>query len=146
MPQAERLAATEVVIDRNGVRGIVEYPPDPKEIGENHVWISFDGGRHVTVPESVLVRPRAGSRDVGYFLPLSLVELERYQRGLAAQPRPSNQQRLSSARGEHVQIERVPVNRSVDGPISPRFEGDTLVIPVVDDVVKSRMVLREEIR
>ncbi len=45
-------------------------------------------------------------------------------------------------------IERVPVNRIVAESPSQRQEGDTLVLPVVEEVivVEKRLMLREEIR
>lgn len=54
-------------------------------------------------------------------------------------------------RGRRVEIERVPVNRMLpDGEPAPqsREEGDTLVIPVVEEVavVVKRLVLGEEVR
>lgn len=49
---------------------------------------------------------------------------------------------------EHVEIERVPVNQFVSGPVSVRQEGDVTVVPVVEEVlvVEKRLMLREEIR
>lgn len=49
---------------------------------------------------------------------------------------------------EHVEIERVPVNEFVPGPVSVRQEGDVTVVPVVEEVlvVEKRLILREEIR
>jgi len=49
---------------------------------------------------------------------------------------------------EEVQVERIPMNRVLDGPVEPRQEGDTLVIPVVEEVlvIEKRLVLKEEIR
>lgn len=49
---------------------------------------------------------------------------------------------------EVVDIQRVPVNREVDVAPEPRTEGDTIVIPVVEEVVvtETRLVLREEVR
>jgi len=49
---------------------------------------------------------------------------------------------------EEVQVERVPVNRVLDGPVEIRHEGETLVIPVVEEVlvVEKRLMLKEEIR
>jgi stress response protein YsnF len=54
-------------------------------------------------------------------------------------------------RGRRVEIERVPVNRMLpDGEPAPqsREEGDTLVVPVVEEVavVVKRLFLREEVR
>src|SRR3712207_4840676 len=54
-------------------------------------------------------------------------------------------------RGRRVEVERVPVGRTLaEGAARPesREEGDTLVIPVVEEVavVVKRLVLREELR
>jgi len=50
---------------------------------------------------------------------------------------------------DHYNIERVPINRILTGgPIEARYEGETLVLPVLEEVlvVEKRLVLREEIR
>lgn len=49
---------------------------------------------------------------------------------------------------EEVDVQRVPVNRVLDAPAAPRQDGDTLVIPVMEEmlVVEKRLVLKEEIR
>jgi uncharacterized protein (TIGR02271 family) len=49
---------------------------------------------------------------------------------------------------EEVHVERVPVGRIVDGPVEARQEGDTLVLPVLEEVlvVQKRLMLKEEIR
>jgi stress response protein YsnF len=54
-------------------------------------------------------------------------------------------------RGRRIEVERVPVNRTLpDGepPPQSREEGDTLVIPVIEEVavVVKRLVIREEVR
>jgi uncharacterized protein (TIGR02271 family) len=48
---------------------------------------------------------------------------------------------------EQVDIERVPVNRVLQEPASPRQEGDTLVVPVMEEVlvVEKRLILKEEL-
>lgn len=48
---------------------------------------------------------------------------------------------------EEVTIERVPVDRVVDGPQQSRREGDVLIIPVVEEVlvVEKRLMLKEEL-
>jgi uncharacterized protein (TIGR02271 family) len=45
-------------------------------------------------------------------------------------------------------VQHVPVNRVIEGPVEPRYEGDTLVLPVVEEVlvVEKRLMLREEVR
>jgi uncharacterized protein (TIGR02271 family) len=49
---------------------------------------------------------------------------------------------------EGYRIERVPLNRILSGPVESRYEGDTLILPVLEEVlvVEKRLVLREELR
>ena len=49
---------------------------------------------------------------------------------------------------EEVIIERVPINRLVEGPVSAHSDGDTLVIPVLEEVlvIEKRLLLKEEVR
>lgn len=49
---------------------------------------------------------------------------------------------------EDLAIERVAVNRQVPAPPPVRYEGETLVVPVLEEVlvVEKRLVLREELR
>jgi stress response protein YsnF len=54
-------------------------------------------------------------------------------------------------RGRRVEVERVPIGRMLpegESPPQSREEGDTLVVPVVEEVavVVKRLVLREEVR
>lgn len=51
-------------------------------------------------------------------------------------------------RSRHAEIERVPIGREVEVPPPVRQEGDTVVIPVLEErlVVVRRLVLTEEIR
>lgn len=48
---------------------------------------------------------------------------------------------------EEVEVERVQVDREVDGPVSIRYEGDTIIIPLLEEVVvvEKRLRLREEV-
>jgi uncharacterized protein (TIGR02271 family) len=49
---------------------------------------------------------------------------------------------------EEVAVERVPVDRWVDGPVPVRQEGDTTIVPVLEEVVvvEKRLKLIEEVR
>lgn len=49
---------------------------------------------------------------------------------------------------EEVQIEHLPVNRFIAEPISVRYEGDTMIIPIMEEVVvvEKRLRLKEEVR
>jgi len=45
-------------------------------------------------------------------------------------------------------VERVPVGRPLEAPLEPRFEGDWLVIPIMEEVlvVRKQLMLTEEVR
>ncbi|RDC63565.1 YsnF/AvaK domain-containing protein [Adhaeribacter pallidiroseus] len=49
---------------------------------------------------------------------------------------------------EEVQVERVPVNQYIETPPQVRYEGDVMIIPVIQEVVviEKRLMLVEEIR
>ena len=49
---------------------------------------------------------------------------------------------------DELSIERIPLNTYVDAPPQVRYEGDTMVIPVVEEevVVQTRLKLVEEVR
>ncbi len=49
---------------------------------------------------------------------------------------------------EEVTVERVTLNRLVDTPVSMRQEGDTLIIPLLEEVVvmEKRLMVKEELR
>lgn len=50
--------------------------------------------------------------------------------------------------GDDVSVERVSIGRWVDGPVPIRQEGDTTIIPVMEEVVviEKRLKLVEEVR
>jgi uncharacterized protein (TIGR02271 family) len=49
---------------------------------------------------------------------------------------------------EDVHVERVPVNRTVQEAPAVRYEGTTIIVPIVEEtfVVEKKLVLREELR
>ncbi|HEY6308941.1 MAG TPA: DUF2382 domain-containing protein [Candidatus Angelobacter sp.] len=49
---------------------------------------------------------------------------------------------------ERVEIERTPIGKPLEHPPAIREEGDTIIVPVVEEelVVQRRLVLKEEIR
>jgi stress response protein YsnF len=51
-------------------------------------------------------------------------------------------------RREHVEIDRTPINKRIDAMPAVHQEGDTIIIPIVEEtlVVERRLVLKEEIR
>jgi uncharacterized protein (TIGR02271 family) len=48
---------------------------------------------------------------------------------------------------ERAEVRRVMIDKPVDGPLPSRREGDTIIMPVVQEVavVEKRMILKEEI-
>lgn len=48
---------------------------------------------------------------------------------------------------EEVEVERRPIHRAVDGPIPARYEGETLIVSIVEEtlVVEKRLMLKEEL-
>jgi uncharacterized protein (TIGR02271 family) len=48
---------------------------------------------------------------------------------------------------DDVEVERVRVDREVDGPVAVRYDGDTIIIPLLEEVVvvEKRLRLREEV-
>lgn len=48
---------------------------------------------------------------------------------------------------DQVRVERVPVHRVVDEPVAVRYEGETMIIPLLEEVlvVEKRLMLREEV-
>ncbi len=49
---------------------------------------------------------------------------------------------------EEVSVERVPINRVVDGALPIRYEGDVMIVPILEEVmvVEKKLMLKEEIR
>jgi len=48
---------------------------------------------------------------------------------------------------EEVEVERIAINRAVDGPVAVRHEGDVMIVPILEEVlvVEKRLVLKEEL-
>lgn len=47
---------------------------------------------------------------------------------------------------EHVEIERIAIGKQVDKMPVVREEGDTLIIPILEEMVERRLLLKEEVR
>lgn len=137
------------------------------------VEVVLDGGTRILVPRDAITTDAGGA----LFVPISMADVERAFAQRFGEERvvvPVIEERLEVGKRvvetgrvriqkrvverteqidqplmrEHVEIERVRLDQWVDGPVEVRNEGDTLVIPVLEEVlvVQKRMVLREEIR
>lgn len=121
--------------------------------------IVFDDGAELTVP-SEAVRPQP---DGTFLLDESVLERGAATTVTSEAPHIADEHPVqSSANGaaeravtideplfyEEADVERVPVNRIVDGPVETRQEGDVTIVPVVEEVVtvQRRLLLKEEVR
>ncbi len=153
------------VVDREGVHGRVVANGPPAD-GEEQ-WLVEVDDRCLLVPVHALERRRDE-----YFLPVRFADLEPARESdtitvpvmeerLRVEKRPTEERvtvekRVESrdewvevpAESEEIEIERVAVNREVDSPVDAHYDGETLVIPLFEEVVvtEKRLVLREEVR
>ncbi len=169
------------VTDKNGVRGTIDVSAGPPFDGDGaQVLVRLEDGRAVVVPTSELV-PRKGN---GYFLPISITELEESNTDDVTAPEkvqptrdllvvPIIEEELSVEKREvetgrvritktvrerqevvdepllqeEADIRRVAINRIVDGPVPVRYEGDTMIVPLLEEVIvtEKRLMLKEEL-
>jgi uncharacterized protein (TIGR02271 family) len=154
-----------LVVDKAGVRGQIESSQftDPAESG---VLVRF-GEREVYVPAGMLV---AGSDGV-FHLPVALSELAEQADSPVVLPVIEEEVQVQTRKvetggvrvtklvhekqetidlpllKEEIEVKRVAINRPVDQPMQARQEGDTLIIPLVEEVlvVQRQLVLKEEV-
>ena len=141
-----------IVMDQDGVRGTIDAQALQRG-DQQEVLITYNGDRHVRAPVTMLQREADGS----YSLPLRLSTLETNARFLRTGKETvipvveeeaqiekrlveRNRTRLTKQvhteeetidtplRQERVQVERVPVERIIDSPVTSHYDGDTLVI------------------
>jgi uncharacterized protein (TIGR02271 family) len=170
------MASPEIarVTGPGSLRGTIDTAAWPIDSSRAEVLVHFEGGASLLVPCNALTRQDDGS----YHLALDSVAFERLSAGggvsgsplvlpvieeaLEVHTSPVETGRVRIHKIVHereeivdppllrdeVVIERVPINRVVEGPIAARSEGDTLIIPLVEEVlvVEKRLLLKEEVR
>jgi len=137
----------------------------------DHIVVQFDNGSRVMVPRSLLRK----QSDDSYAVPISLDDVRSAEHGqtgaetvipvvaeelvVGKRTVETSKVRIHKTVREHeevvdepllrdeVEVERVPVNQFVERPVDARYEGDTLIVPVFEEVlvVEKRLVLREEL-
>jgi uncharacterized protein (TIGR02271 family) len=163
-----------VVTGPGDFRGTIDATAWPLDGSRAKVLIQFDSGGQVLVPREALVLQNDGR--YGLALDPAALErcsstsgesggqplvLPVIQETLDVQTRTVETGRVRIRKMVHereeivdpplwrdeVIIERVPINRGVEGPISARSEGETLIIPLVEEVlvVETRLLLKEEV-
>lgn len=167
----DQSAEQVVVVDQDGVRGTLD--PQALQRREQEVRITYNGNRHVQAPRAMLEQQADGS----YRLPLRLSTLESNARLLKSgegavipivQEEAHIEKRMvernrtritkqvhteeevidTPLRQERVQVEHVPIEQLIDSPATTRYDGDTLVIPVMEEVlmIEKKLLLKEEVR
>jgi uncharacterized protein (TIGR02271 family) len=165
--------AAVTVTDPQGVHGTIDTAAWPLDGSRAEVLVQLETGQQVLVPLQMLIREEEGR----YAVPMALAELERRAGADPREPplvlpvlaevldvrtRTVETGRVRIHKTVHarevlvdepllreeVAIERVPVNRVVEGPIPVRYEGDTMIVSVLEEVlvVKTRLLLTEELR
>jgi uncharacterized protein (TIGR02271 family) len=139
----------------------------------SQVIVRLDSGQQLLIPAETLVR----QQDESYYLPLSPAEVAQYQHQSGAdqktlvipviveevdiQKRPVETGKVRITKVVHereavvdepllrdeVEVERVPIERLVEKVMPVRYEGDTTIIPILEEVlvVEKRLMLKEEL-
>lgn len=157
------------VVSQDGVQGTVESATVDHQ---GRMRLRLHSGRQVWVPGELL-QPQS---DGTYLLPLHLasfndvaggageseivivpvvaeaVEVDKrtVQQTVRVTKQVREQEQWVDEAGfqEDVDIERIAVNRVLDEPVQVRHEGDTVIVPLLEEVlvVEKRLVLKEELR
>ncbi len=167
--------STLQVIDQNGVRGTLDLTVIPPQGSESRlVLVRLEDGKRAFVDGSVFVEKEKNS----YFFPGSFASLTTMDQTDSVNteklivPILSEEIKISRERvvtggvrvhktvsertetvddptfEEKIEVERVAVNQFVDAPPPVRYEGDVMIMPLLEEVlvVEKRLVLREEVR
>jgi len=163
-----------IVLGRDGLTGTIERSSWPPRAGESQVAVRLSGGEQILVPIETLVLQSDGSYflPLGYADVQQHLNTRGYQAGetmvvpiiveeLDVQRRlvETGRVRVNKLVREHqetieeplireqVVVERRAVNQLLNEPVSVRYEGDTMIVPVLEEVlvVEKRLVLKEEI-
>jgi uncharacterized protein (TIGR02271 family) len=171
------MASPQTVVRVTGpgnLRGTIDTATWPLDSGRAEVLVQLEDGASVLVPCDALVRQDDGSyyltldsatsepRNAGNEMSASPLVLPVIEEVLDVHTSPVETGRVRIRKVVHereevvdpplwhdeVVIERVPINRVVEGPIAVRSEGDTLIIPLLEEVlvVEKRLLLKEEVR
>jgi uncharacterized protein (TIGR02271 family) len=171
------MASSEMVrvTGPGNLRGTIDTAAWPLDNSRAEVLVQLEGGAAVLVPLDVLVRQDDGSYHLT--LDAAALEQRKaadearasdsplvlpvIQETVDVHTTPVEKGRVRIRKMVHereelvdppllrddVVVERVPINRVVEGPIPVRSEGDTLIIPLFEEVlvVETRLLLKEEV-
>lgn len=157
------------VIDQDGVRGSVDRQA-LLHTNDERVLVRFDNGQTALVEKRLLEAQPDGSYRLNVsigihnqvssydanavIVPVIEEEIEVgkrvVERGKVRIAKTVSEREVlvdQPLMHEHVEVNRVPVNRMVDQAPAIRYEGDTMIVPVLEEVVvvEVRLMLREEV-
>jgi uncharacterized protein (TIGR02271 family) len=164
-----------IVISKDGMRGTL-IEGMPRDAGTRHVMVEFESGQRVLVPADALTLQADGryyylaarvadveqeqgsapieSTDESYVVPVveEVLDITRRETEIG-RVRVHKQVHERTERvdepllRDEVTVTRVPVNRVITEPAAARQEGDTLIVPVYEEllVVEKRLLLVEEV-
>jgi uncharacterized protein (TIGR02271 family) len=157
-----------------GLRGTIDTAAWPMDGSRAEVLVQIEGGTSVLVPLEALVRQGDGSyyltldpasrgwRGAGGVVSGPPLVLPVIEEAIEVHTSPVEKGRVRIRKvvrereevvdppllRDGVVVERVPINRVVEGPVSVRSEEDTLIVPLLEEVlvVEKRLLLKEELR
>jgi len=147
------------VVGEHGLSGVILGPSDSSS---DEVAIALADGREISVPPSDLsLRPEGGwflrtgnepEREI--VLPVISEDLDIQKRKRTTGKVRVEKKSIAHDEtvsmpltSERADVKRVVINRPVDAAPAVRREGDTIILPVVEEVavVEKRLMLKEEI-
>lgn len=149
----------------DGLRGTVRFPSGTADALAE---LTLESGQRALISPSVLIPQPDGS----YVVPFGPSDLPHAGQTVATIPVAREELRIEKRQHvservvvqivprtrrelidiplaeENVEVERVAVNRYVEGPVPVREEGDVTIIPVLEEVlvIEKRLRVKEEIR
>jgi len=165
---------TRSVISKDGVRGTL-VDGLPVDTATTHVLIRFETGRQALVPVESLTMQADGRyyylalrldqleqhgdesvqvADTPYVVPVieEILDVTRHQEEIGrvvVQKHVHERVEVvdEPLRRDNVTVTHVPINRVVELPVDVRREGETLIVPVLEEVlvVEKRLMLVEEV-
>jgi len=160
--------AAAVVRGKDGLVGTIESFEKSDDGASGTAVLRLDDGRKIVIPANLLSLQGDGS----YALSLSVAEVDRLVGGEVVVPVVAEEMAVSKRKvetgrvrvhktvrtteqvvdepllREEVAVERVPIGRVIEAPVESRQEGDTLIVPILEEVlvVEKRLMLKEELR
>lgn len=126
------------VYDEKGLAGVLLSPARFLDQSPQKRMRLPDGREVVVAAEDL--EPR---NDGSFFMKKRQV----YESRDGGQLTPVNSPTAEELMREDCDVKRVPVRKLLDHPVEPRQEGDTLIVPLTEEVlvIEKRLMLREEL-